>query len=72
MTRNVATPERVVRGIVGLFLLGLYGALPAPWRYLSLFGLVFLGTAITGNCPLYTLIGRPPLGRRHHVGRGDV
>ncbi|MES2304331.1 MAG: YgaP-like transmembrane domain [Gemmatimonadota bacterium] len=72
MTVNVSNPERLVRGLTGIMLLGLYGALPSPWRYLSLLGLVLLGTALTGNCLLYSLIGRPPVLPKHHTGRGEV
>jgi hypothetical protein len=38
--------------VLGALVLGLYGALPAPWRYLTLVGLVPLGSALTGFCPL--------------------
>ncbi|MES2125237.1 MAG: DUF2892 domain-containing protein [Gemmatimonadota bacterium] len=72
MTVNISNTERIVRGLTGIVLLGLYGALPSPWRYFTLVGLVLLGTAITGNCPLYSLIGRPPVLPRHHTGRGEV
>lgn len=58
MTRNILLPERLLRGLVGVGLLGLYGALPAPWKYLTLTGLLFLGTALTGHCPVYRAIGR--------------
>lgn len=57
MTRNIGTVDRIIRGIVGVLLLGLYGALEPPGRYLALFGLIPLGTALTGNCPLYSLLG---------------
>ena len=57
MTRNVGTADRIVRLIIGVGILGLYGALAAPWRYLALVGLVPLGTALTGNCPIYSMLG---------------
>jgi hypothetical protein len=41
-------------------ILGLYGALPEPWRYLTLVGLLPFGTALTGFCP----IRASPGGRR--------
>jgi predicted benzoate:H+ symporter BenE len=56
-TLNVGVADRVVRGFVGILLLGLYGALPSPWKYLTLAGLVLLATAATGFCPLYRLVG---------------
>jgi DUF2892 family protein len=57
MTRNVGTADRIIRLILGAVILGLYGALQPPLRYLTLLGLIPLGTALTGNCPLYTLLG---------------
>jgi len=57
MTRNLGTIDRLLRIVFGAMLLGLYGALQPPWRYLTLLGLIPLGTALTGNCPLYSLLG---------------
>ena len=58
MIRNLGMVERVVRVIVGLGILGLYGALDAPWKYLTLIGLIPLGTGLVGNCPVYKALGR--------------
>ncbi|HKT60227.1 MAG TPA: DUF2892 domain-containing protein [Gemmatimonadales bacterium] len=57
MIRNLGMVERVVRVIVGLGILGLYGALDAPWKYLTLIGLIPLGTGLVGNCPVYKALG---------------
>ncbi len=57
MDRNVGTIDRIIRLALGVMLLGLYGALEPPLRYLTLVGLIPLGTAILGSCPLYTLFG---------------
>jgi hypothetical protein len=57
MTRNIGTVDRIIRFIIGAGILGLYGALGAPWNYLTLIGLVPLGTAFTGNCPVYSMLG---------------
>jgi hypothetical protein len=57
MLRSVGRIERVARGIIGLMILGLYGALTPPWRYLTLVGLIPLGSALTGFCPLYAWLG---------------
>lgn len=57
MPRNLPTWERVVRAVFGLMVLGLYGALTPPWQYFTLLGLVPLGTALLGYCPLYGLVG---------------
>ena len=57
MKRNLSVGDRIVRIVLGAMILGLYGALDPPLRYGTLLGLIPLGTALTGNCPLYTLLG---------------
>lgn len=67
-TRNLSTGDRVFRLLAGVAILGLYGALEPPLRYLTLIGLIPFGTALTGFCPLYALLGwnhaRPAAGER--------
>jgi hypothetical protein len=58
MVRNVGTAERVLRLIAGVMILGLFGVLPSPWRYFALLGLIPFGTALTGHCPVYRVLGR--------------
>ncbi len=50
--RNICSGDRVARLILAVLILGLYGALPAPWRYLTLVGLIPLGAALTGFGPI--------------------
>jgi len=57
MIRNVGWLERIARFIVGVLILGLYGALTPPWRYFALIGLLPLGSALTGFCPIYARLG---------------
>jgi hypothetical protein len=57
MTCNSSRIERLIRGVIGVMILGLYGALTPPWQYLTLIGLIPLGSALTGFCPLYALVG---------------
>ena len=57
MQVNVTRTDRVLRLILGVLLLGLFGALPSPWRYLTLIGLIPLGSALTGFCPIYGALG---------------
>jgi hypothetical protein len=67
MICNVGWFERITRFIIGGIILGLYGALPSPWRYIALIGLLPLGSALTGFCPLYARLGWnrcQPLARR--------
>jgi hypothetical protein len=58
MTVNMKNWDRVVRLILGVGALSFYGALAAPWRYFTLFGLILIGSALVGWCPLYTLIAK--------------
>lgn len=58
MSVNIGWPERLIRLAAGILVLGLYGALPAPWRYLTLMGLLPFGTALTGHCPFRAALGR--------------
>lgn len=62
--RNCGTVDRVLRLVLGIGLLGLYGALDAPGRYFTLLGLPLIATAVTGFCPLYSLLGVVTTGRR--------
>ncbi len=57
MTRNVGGLDRAIRLLLGVLLLGLYGALDPPWKFVTLLGLIPLGTALTGMCPLYSMLG---------------
>jgi hypothetical protein len=55
MTRNVGGIDRVLRIIVGLALIGLtLAGLIGWWGWV---GVVPLGTALLGYCPLYPLLG---------------
>lgn len=64
MKRNAGLLDRGIRLVVGVLLLGLYGALEPPAKYFTLFGLVLVGTALTGVCPLYSLFGINTCGGR--------
>ena len=69
MTRNIGNIERIGRLILGIMILGLYGAVEPPWRYLTLIGLLPFGSALTGFCPLYALLG---WNRWHPAGRRNL
>ncbi len=64
MKKNVGRIDRIARLVGGIMLLGLYGALDPPWKYVTLLGLVLVGTALSGTCPLYQLFGISTCGRR--------
>lgn len=57
MKKNVGSFDKIFRIVVGIALLSLLFLLEAPMNYLGLIGLVPLGTALMGWCPLYTLLG---------------
>ncbi len=54
MKKNVGTVDRVIRLIMGLAIV-LAGLLFQNW--FGVLGLVFVGTAIAGYCPLYAVFG---------------
>ena len=56
--RHMPLWDRALRLLLGILFLGLYGALPGPWRYLTLVGLLPLGSALTGFCPIRAWRGR--------------
>ena len=57
MVRNLNPIERAIRLLVGVMILGLFGVLEPPFKYLALVGLIPLGTALTGHCPVYNALG---------------
>lgn len=57
MKRNVGGIDRVLRILVGVAILSALVLLDGPSRWLGLVGLVPLGTALVGWCPLYPLFG---------------
>jgi len=57
MTRNIGSLERIGLLVIGGLILGLYGALESPWRYITLVGLLPLGSALTGFCPIFAVLG---------------
>lgn len=52
---NVGSGDRIVRLVLGVALLGLYGALGSPWKYLTLVGLLLVASALSGFSPLYRI-----------------
>jgi hypothetical protein len=57
MKRNVGGIDKTLRIVVGLGLLSLLFILEGGARWLGLIGLVPLGTALIGFCPLYAILG---------------
>lgn len=61
MTKNMGTIDRGLRAIVGI--LALLGAFVLGWFsgwmvwVAAVVGVIMLGTAATGNCPLYSIVG---------------
>ena len=59
--RNIHSGDRIARLLLGLVILGLYGALPGPWRYLTLMGLMPLASGLTGFGPVRAWRERKPV-----------
>jgi hypothetical protein len=57
VTRNVGGIDRTIRIMLGIGLLGLLFVLEGGARWAGLIGLVPLGTALIGYCPLYSILG---------------
>jgi hypothetical protein len=64
MTRNVGAVDRAIRLVISGLILGLFGALDPPWKYLTLLGLIPLATALSGWCAFYSLLGIDTTRRR--------
>lgn len=64
MTRNMGNADRLIRGVLGLGLLAwaILGSHDLHW--LGWLGVVPLGTALAGFCPLYRLLGFDTCGGR--------
>lgn len=54
MKKNMGTVDRTARLIVGIVVIVL-GVVFKSW--LGIIGIIPVGTALVGNCPLYTLFG---------------
>jgi hypothetical protein len=57
MKANVGSIDRVVRVIAGIGLLSLMFVLEGGTRWFGLIGVIPLGTALIGYCPLYSILG---------------
>lgn len=57
MRANVGNVDKVVRIVVGTGLLLVLFVVEGSARYIGLLGLVLLGTAFFGVCPLYSIFG---------------
>jgi hypothetical protein len=55
MTRNVGGIDRILRIVVGVALIGL--ALSGTIGWWGFIGIVPIGTALIGFCPIYPLLG---------------
>ena len=55
--KNIGNTDRIIRVIVGLFILSLLFVLDSNMRFWGFLGLIPLITATIGYCPLYALLG---------------
>jgi hypothetical protein len=54
---NTGRVDRAIRLVLGVVVLGLYGATDPPLKYVTLLGLIPVATGLSGFCPLYRLFG---------------
>lgn len=55
MQKNIGSYDKMIRAVLGLFLVSLvFWGPETQWGYI---GLVLLGTSLVNFCPLYSLIG---------------
>lgn len=61
MTTNMGMIDRALRFVIGsaLLILALVTDITGGWTFWAalIIGAVFCGTALIGNCPLYTILG---------------
>ncbi|MCU0634185.1 MAG: DUF2892 domain-containing protein [Gemmatimonadaceae bacterium] len=57
LQQNVGGADRLIRIVLGIALLAAVVIVDAPWRWAGLIGIIPLGTALMGSCPLYSLFG---------------
>ncbi len=57
MEQNVGSTDKVVRWIIGLFLLSMIFWVHGSWRWLGLIGFVPILTSSISYCPLYKIVG---------------
>ncbi|NJE31359.1 DUF2892 domain-containing protein [Thermococcus sp. 18S1] len=58
MEKNEGTPDRVLRIVIGIALLGVWAGMNVPYEtVLLIVGLVALVTGLTGFCAIYKLLG---------------
>ncbi len=62
--KNIGTVDRVIRVLLGLAILASYFVLEGNLRWLAVIGVIPIGTALVGFCPLYWLIGTNTCGLR--------
>lgn len=54
MKKNMGEKDRIVRALIGAVML-VYSIV--FMKFIGLLGLIFVGTAAIGYCPLYTILG---------------
>jgi len=54
---NIGTRDRLLRVVGGIFLMSTLFWVEGSIRWFGLIGLIPVGTALFGNCPLYSLLG---------------
>jgi len=55
--KNIGRIDKRVRIVLGILLLSLFFFLSGGWRWISVLGIVLIGTALINFCPLYLPFG---------------
>lgn len=55
--KNVGNLDRIIRLILGVVLLSMFFILEGGLRWISVFGITLIATAIIRTCPLYLPFG---------------
>ena len=63
MKVNEGQVDRILRIIIGLALLSMLLLIEGPMKWWGLIGLLPLGTAIVGFCPVYAIFGISTCGK---------
>lgn len=66
MEQNVGAVDRVVRIVLGLFILASFFVLDEGTRWWALLGIIPLATGLVAWCPLYRVLGITTC--REHAG----
>jgi len=57
MKMNIGSIDKIIRILVGIFLVSMFFWVDSGLKYVGVMGLVLLVTSFIGFCPLYSFLG---------------